>query len=202
MPNVLNVTTTVTYDDGSQPNQSTKHLTTKIPFPKPLGIFPPRKGILIPQQTLDDSVIGLLGRSTLEELEDGSVGEISQDLFQNSGSYGPAVVVGRAQGVFVASTSSELEEDTTNISQMVAITANLFDHKVDVTGDGLRLFGVVHTKKERGGDSHIAVIGGSGKYEGANGFAVIKAVHLGPNYFALIKEYTTTNFLLFNLYLS
>ncbi|CAN0836974.1 Dirigent protein 9 [Linum grandiflorum] len=211
MQNVLNVT------KHRSPNEATKQLTTQIPFPKPLGIFPPSKGILIPQQpsnlpnpatiftkqTLDDSAVGLLstpaGRATLEELEVGSVAEISEELFENS-SYGP-VVVGRAQGLFVAASSDE--DDGTN-THMVAITANLFingdDHKV-VRGDGLRLFGV-HTsnKKKVKGESHIAVIGGTGKYEGANGFAVIKPVDLGSN-FALVQDYTTRDFLLFTVYL-
>ncbi|CAI0411478.1 unnamed protein product [Linum tenue] len=200
MQNILNATH----------HAATTKLTSQIPFPKPLGFFPPSTGILIPQpsnvptvsaaagftmQALDDSTIGLLSfpaRATLEELEYGSVAEINEELFENT-SYGP-VVVGRAQGVFVASS-----ED--GFSHMVAMAANFNGDGGDqkgINGDGLRFFGV-HSKKDKG-ESHIAVIGGTGKYEGANGFAVMEVVDLGSN-FALVEEYRTNEFLLFSVYL-
>ncbi|KAK2637559.1 hypothetical protein Ddye_032351 [Dipteronia dyeriana] len=45
--------------------------------------------------------------------------------------------------------------------------------------DGLRFFEVY---RKDGAESHIAVIGGTGKYNGANGYATVKAgVHSGLN---------------------
>ena len=56
--------------------------------------------------------------------------------------------------------------------------------------DGLKFFGVY---KKNVPESHIAVIGGTGKYHDANGYAVIKARG---------EENRTKKLLSFNVYLS
>lgn len=46
--------------------------------------------------------------------------------------------------------------------------------------DSLRFFGVLRPRVS-GSESHIAVVGGAGKYSGANGIAVIKAIDGGES---------------------
>lgn len=71
-------------------------------------------------------------------------------------------LAGNLRGVLVTSLDD-------NSSRMVAVKA-LF------TGDGaedsIRLFGVHHNAQE---ESHVAVVGGTGRYDSATGFAVIRA---------------------------
>uniref|UniRef100_A0A6N2NL22 Dirigent protein n=1 Tax=Salix viminalis TaxID=40686 RepID=A0A6N2NL22_SALVM len=171
MQNVLNAT-------HPPPKPATAKVTSQIPFPKPLGYFPPIGGIPLQQpspavsgtglstQTLDVSNIGLSfpARATLQELEFGSVTEIDEDLFV----YG-SLVVGKAQGVYVASSKN-------GTSHMMAMTAKFTDVP----------------------ESHIAVIGGTGKYHVVTGYAVIKAVGAGSKSTAGEE----TGNLLFNVYLS
>jgi hypothetical protein len=190
MQNVLNVTHPL-------PKPATTKVTSQIPFPKPLGYFPPSGGIPLQQpnaavsgtglstQTIDVSNIGLSfpDRATLQELEFGSVTEIGEDLFV----YG-SLVVGKAQGLYVASS-----EDGT--SHMMAMTVKFVKNKYK---DGLKFFGVHKTDVP---ESHIAVIGGTGKYHSANGYAVINAVGVGSKSTAGEENRTKGN-LLFNVYLS
>ncbi|KAJ4848162.1 hypothetical protein Tsubulata_034121, partial [Turnera subulata] len=175
MQNVLNVT------PPSSSKPATPQATDMIPFSKPLGFFPPDGGIPLQQQpnpaipvtgssaqTLDFSNIGLSfpARATLQELEFGSIKEINQDLFEST-IYG-SLVVGKAKGIFVASS----EDGTTS---MMAMTANFAGNEFK---DGLKFFGAHKTDLR---ESHIAVIGGTGKYHNANGYAVIKAVDAGSH---------------------
>lgn len=193
MQNVLNLTR------HPSPKPGATKVTSQIPFPKPLGFFPPNGGIPLPQststvpvtglstQTLDVSNIGLSfpARAALQELEFGSVTEIDEELFEGT-SYG-SLVVGKAQGLFVASS-----EDGT--SHMMAMTANFAGSEFK---DGLRFFGV---HKKHVPESHVAVIGGTGKYHNANGYAVIKAVNVSSN--PVGEENRAKKVLLFNVYLS
>lgn len=154
---------------------TTKVLNNQIPFPKPLGFFPPAGGIPLPEypnpniptQTLDLPGIGISfpARATFQELELGKVLVIDEDLFQ--GEFG-SVFVGKAQGMYVASS-----EDGT--SHMMAMTVSFVNGEYR---DGLRFFGV-HRRDDD--ESHVAVIGGTGKYENANGYATIKTVNLRSN---------------------
>ena len=77
---------------------------------------------------------------------------------------------------------------------MMAMTAYLASSDFK---DGLRFFGVHQTDVP---ESHIAIIGGTGKYQGANGYATVKAVdvrsHVGG------EGQGTNKVLLFNVYLS
>lgn len=191
---VLNVNVTT----KSKP--ATTKVTSQLPFPKPLGLFPPIDGIPIYEsdpsvpvpglstQTLDVSNFGLFfpPRATLQELEFGTLMAIDEDLFGSSGSRSQEVL-GTAQGIYVASS----EDGTSHMMAMTASFANGSEFK-----DGLRFFGV-HRKD--GAESHIAVIGGTGKYDGANGYATVKAVSAGS---AAGLEQDANKFLMFNVYLS
>ena len=191
MRDVLNVT----HHPLSKP--STTKVTGQLPFQKPLGFFPPIGGIPLENptiqgtglstQTLDLSSIGLSfpARATLQELEFGTVKAIDEEIFKGPSNMSP--VLGKAQGIYVASS-----EDGS--SHMMAMTAYLASSDFK---DGLRFFGVHQTDVP---ESHIAIIGGTGKYQGANGYATVKAVdvrsHVGG------EGQGTNKVLLFNVYLS
>ncbi|KAI9156799.1 hypothetical protein LWI28_012398 [Acer negundo] len=171
-----------------------------LPFPKPLGLFPPNRGIPISEsesavpattQTLDVSNVGIFfpPRAALQELEFGTLVIVEEDLFEHYSSlHGSPRSLGKAQGVYVATS-----EDGT--SHMMSMTASFSD-----TGfkDGLRFFGV--HRKDRA-ESHIAVIGGTGKYDGANGYATVKARVLSGSKVGA-QEQEANKYLLFNVYLS
>ncbi|CAO2195186.1 unnamed protein product [Urochloa humidicola] len=69
---------------------------------------------------------------------------------------------GRLQGVLVTSSAD-------NSSHMVAVRASFAG---DGAGDSLRFFGVRRDDQE---ESHVAVVGGTGRFSGAAGFAVVRA---------------------------
>ncbi|TKY65682.1 Dirigent protein 18 [Spatholobus suberectus] len=179
---------------------ATTKVTGQLPLPKPLGFLPPNGGIPIPQstptipltasstQTLDLSSIGFSfpTRATLQELEYGSVTSIDEELLEGDGD--EQHKLGKAQGVCVASS-----EDGS--SHMVAITASFLKGEYQ---DGLRLFGVHKTDVF---ESHVAVIGGTGKYYGANGYAAVKVVDKVGSSKGEGKV-TSSKFLLFDVYLS
>ncbi|MBA0871287.1 hypothetical protein Goshw_023753 [Gossypium schwendimanii] len=190
MPDLLNI---------SHPTIST--LNTHIPFSKPIGFFPPHKGIPIQEpvpkvpgwdssvQTLGGSNLGMFfpARATLQELEFGAVVTIDENLFDGGiGTNGSPL--GKAQGVYVASSEGEP-------SHMMAMTTVFADGGFK---DGLRFFGL-HRRDVS--ESHIAVIGGMGKYVGANGYATVKVVELRPNSAMAMKQ-GVNKLLLFNVYLS
>ncbi|XP_027364834.1 dirigent protein 16-like [Abrus precatorius] len=177
----------------------TTNVTGQLPFPKPIGLHPPNGGIPIPQststipitasstQTLDLSSIGFSfpARATLQELELGSVTSIDEELLKGDGD--ELQKLGKAQGVCVASSKDES-------SHMVAMTASFVKGEYQ---DGLRLFGVHRTDVF---ESHVAVIGGTGKYYGANGYAVVKVVdRVGSS---TEGKVISSKFLLFDVYLS
>ncbi|KAJ9160024.1 hypothetical protein P3X46_025465 [Hevea brasiliensis] len=187
MQNVLNVT-------YPSPNPATTKFTSPIPFSKPLGYFPPNGGIPLPQSnpmlpttgvSMQNIGLSFPASAALQEMELGSVVEIDENLFEGT-IYG-SLVVGKAQGIFVASSEN-------GTSHMVAMTANFGKNE---SKDGLKFFGVY---KRVVPESHIAVIGGTGKFHAANGYAVIKAVDGG--FSALGEEANKRKKLLsFNVYL-
>lgn len=195
MHNVLNVTHPLK-------KPATTEVTSQIPFHKPLGFLPPNGGIPLPQsnptvpisgsssQQLDVTNIGISfpARATLQELEFGSLTQIDEDLFERGKVHGSSSVVGRAQGVFVASFEDRADH-------MVAMTANFARSAFK---DGLRFFGMF---KKDAHESHIAVIGGIGKYDGANGYAVIKEVDARSSALSGDKN-DVHKLLLFHVYLS
>ncbi|KAK7310259.1 hypothetical protein RJT34_07661 [Clitoria ternatea] len=168
---------------------------------KPLGFVPPNEGIPMPQstptfpvtesstQTFDLSSVGFSfpTRATIQELEFGSVTSIDEELVLE-GDGGELHKLGKAQGVYVASS-----EDASSL--MVAMTARFLKGEYQ---DGLRLFGVHRSDVF---ESHVAVIGGTGKYYGANGYAAIKVVDkVGSS--TKEGQVTSSKFLLFDVYLS
>ncbi|XP_023547294.1 dirigent protein 24 [Cucurbita pepo subsp. pepo] len=108
----------------------------------------------------------LPSRVTLQQLMFGSITVVDDELTE-SHELGSAVM-GRAQGFYLASSLD-------GTSQTVALTA-LFhggghDHVVE---DSISFFGVHRTAT---GESPIAVVGGTGKYENAKGYATVETIH-------------------------
>ncbi|XP_038891666.1 dirigent protein 10-like [Benincasa hispida] len=193
MRDVLNSTTHHYSSSKSPTNKATT--SGQLPFSKPLGFFPPNGGIPIPEtytttgsfssQTPDISSIGISfpARTTLQELDYGMVKGIDEELFGTS-RHKSRVVVGRIEGFYV-----ENSEDSGG--HMMATT--MYFGKGEVK-DGLRLFGVYRSDHVK--ESHVAIIGGLGKYLGANGYATLKKsfrTKFGANH---------NNFIEFNVYLS
>lgn len=92
-----------------------------------------------------------------------------------------APMVGKVRGITVTRSP---EEGTTPDGQMmmIAMVAS-FDENGNV-GDSLNFFGLHHYSAL---ESHIAVIGGTGRYFKANGFAIVKNVAASANEIARKK---------------
>ncbi|XP_038892996.1 dirigent protein 24 [Benincasa hispida] len=108
----------------------------------------------------------LPSRVTLQQLMFGSVTVVDDELTE--GHELGSAVVGRAQGFYLASSLD-------GTSQTVALTA-LFhggghEHVVE---DSISFFGVHRTAIT---ESQIAVVGGTGKYENARGYATVEMLH-------------------------
>lgn len=78
-----------------------------------------------------------------------------------------SAVVGKAQGFYLASSSD-------GTSHTIALTVILHggDHH-DIVDDTISFFGVHRTASP---ESQIAVIGGTGKYENAKGYATVETI--------------------------
>lgn len=113
------------------------------------------------------------------------VNVIDVDLLEKTNLYG-LTSFGKAKGMYVASSENES-------GQMMAMTTSFLDNDYR---DELRFFGV--HRADVNSESHVAVIGGEGKYEGANGYATIKNVKLSSE---IVKRAETNNFLMVNVYL-
>lgn len=131
----------------------------------------------------------------MQELEIGIVTVIEEDVYEASKG-GFYQKLGRAQGMYVASSEN-------GSSHMMAMMVSFFGSGDDAEDeDGLRLFGVHRTD---GIESHIAVIGGTGKFNGANGYATVKAMSVKSSSNANGEEEQaggTKKLLKFNVYLS
>lgn len=188
MKDVFNTINTTQHHSSSRPSAA-----SQVPFQKPLGLFPPTGGIPLPQsvdqstpiaglatQTVEVSNVNVVFpvRATLEELELGALMMIDEDLFEDEVDNYGSNVIGKAQGVYVVNSENEIN------NHMMAMVTHFVDGEFK---DGLRFFGVI---RNDGVDieSHVAVIGGMSKYDGANGYATIKFVK--------------NKSLLFNVYLS
>lgn len=106
---------------------------------------------------------------TLENLLFGTTTVIDDELTE--GHEIGAGVIGRAQGFYVASS-----QDGT--SKTIVLTA-MFEGPDAPHGDTLSFFGV---HRMAAPESHIAIIGGTGKYENAKGFAAIQTLHPGDQH--------------------
>ncbi|GAB4836526.1 hypothetical protein Ancab_001438 [Ancistrocladus abbreviatus] len=143
----------------------------QLPFSKPLvGLLPPIPGIPLPKSSNSiPSSIGMAfpaARAAFQELEFGTVTAINEDLFQDS-DFG-LQIMGKALGIYVAT----LEDGSSHIMAMTASFGKLSDDE-ESSKHSLRFFGV-HRKDVS--ECHVAVIGGTGEYDGANGYATVKMV--------------------------
>ncbi|KAF8718704.1 hypothetical protein HU200_025005 [Digitaria exilis] len=107
---------------------------------------------------------------TLQNLLFGTTTVIDDELTE--GHELGAGVIGRAQGFYVASS-----QDGT--SKTIVLTAMFEGPDAPHGGDTLSFFGV---HRMAAPESHIAIIGGTGKYENAKGFAVIQTLHPGDEH--------------------
>ncbi|XP_062213480.1 dirigent protein 24-like [Phragmites australis] len=106
---------------------------------------------------------------TLQNLLFGTTTVIDDELTE--GHELGAAVIGRAQGFYVASS-----QDGT--SKTIVLTA-MFEGPEAPHGDTLSFFGV---HRMAAPESHVAIIGGTGKYETAKGFAAIQTLHPGDEH--------------------
>ncbi|OEL28076.1 Dirigent protein 25 [Dichanthelium oligosanthes] len=102
--------------------------------------------------------------TTLQKLLFGTMTVVDDELTAEPG-LGSASV-GRAQGFYIASSEE-------GVSQTVAVTAMF---KEGGFGDTISFFGVHRTADS---ESHLAIVGGTGKYVGAKGFAKVAVVRPG-----------------------
>ncbi|PWA96556.1 plant disease resistance response protein [Artemisia annua] len=183
MPNVLNSK----YKQAPITPPTTKVNNQPIPFTKPIGLFPPVGGIPVDPSSIPSQTFGLDGIASgiilQEELEFGMVNVIDVDLLEKTKMYG-LTLIGQAKGMYVASSEN-------GSNQMMAMTTSFLDNDYK---DELRFFGVHSVSSE----SHVAVIGGTGKYTGANGYATIKEVKLSSK---IVKDGESNIFLLVDVYL-
>ncbi|XP_057981562.1 LOW QUALITY PROTEIN: dirigent protein 24-like, partial [Malania oleifera] len=103
--------------------------------------------------------------ATLQKLMFGSITVIDDELTEGH-ELGTAVI-GRAQGFYLASSMD-------GTSQTMALTALLHDGDDYHEEDTISFFGVHRTASP---ESQLAVVGGTGKYENAKGYATIETVH-------------------------
>ncbi|CAN6289835.1 unnamed protein product [Urochloa humidicola] len=107
---------------------------------------------------------------TLQNLLFGTTTVIDDELTE--GHELGAGVIGRAQGFYVASS-----QDGT--SKTIVLTAMFEGPDAPHGGDTLSFFGV---HRMAAPESHVAIIGGTGKYENARGFAAIQTLHPGDQH--------------------
>ncbi|OMO67659.1 Plant disease resistance response protein [Corchorus capsularis] len=134
-------------------------VTNGIPFSKPNGgIFPKSHGV--PLITPNNGLNG-----NLQQLLFGTITVIDDELTQ--GHELGSSVIGKAQGFYLASSMD-------GTSHTMAFTAMFHDDHDDSKDDAISFFGVHRTAAV---ESHIAIVGGTGKYENAQGFALIETLH-------------------------
>lgn len=102
--------------------------------------------------------------TTLQKLLFGTMTVVDDELTEAPGLGSQAV--GRAQGFYIASSEE-------GVSQTVAVTAMF---KEGEFADSISFFGVHRTADS---ESHLAVVGGTGKFAGAKGFAKVAVVRPG-----------------------
>ncbi|KAL6626779.1 hypothetical protein ACP70R_030505 [Stipagrostis hirtigluma subsp. patula] len=102
--------------------------------------------------------------TTLQKLLFGTMTVVDDELTEAPELGSPAV--GRAQGFYIASSEE-------GVSQTVAVTAMFKEGGFE---DTISFFGVHRTADS---ESHLAIVGGTGKYVGAKGFAKVAVVRPG-----------------------
>ncbi|XP_062105081.1 dirigent protein 16-like [Humulus lupulus] len=148
--------------------------TRHVPFAKPIGSHPPGRagGVLIPNP--NGAVPTVMGSDGLS-LGFGTITVIDDVL--TSGPELGSQTVGRARGVYVASSGD-------GSSVMMTCTAVMEGGEY---GDSLNFFGVYSNNNNNNNNigsatsSRLAVVGGTGKYKNAAGFAEVRSlVPTGP----------------------
>ena len=108
--------------------------------------------------------------SHLQGLKIGAITAINEDMTQDfTGKY---PFLGRVRGVYVA---VPVDSD----EQIIAMTARFVGGEGE---DSLRFYGI---RQSGSTPSHITVIGGTGRYDGANGCATLKRVGDVGNYLSV-----------------
>ncbi|KAK9684143.1 hypothetical protein RND81_10G189500 [Saponaria officinalis] len=170
----------------TRPSTTTTTTTTNLPFSTPFPTYPPiftanSNNPSFATQTLDipGFEISIPATSTLEEeLQFGHTTTIESNMYVENEAYGPQLV-GKAEGIYVA-----IDSEDVNGGHMMAMTASFIsmgshnNNKGDYSGS-LRLFGV-HTRDVY--ECQVAVIGGTGNFHDANGYATISAVNRRDDY--------------------
>lgn len=138
-----------------------------VAFVKPIGSHPPKRGVPIPNQNgVFSTGTKLMGSDGLG-LGFGTVTVIDDVL--TSGPELGSQTVGRAQGMYVASSGD-------GSSVMMTCTAVIEGGEY---GDSINFFGVYRVGISA--TSRLAVVGGTGKYKNAAGFADVKSlIPTGP----------------------
>ncbi|KAL1109055.1 hypothetical protein V6Z11_D03G153500 [Gossypium hirsutum] len=108
--------------------------------------------------------IPLPSQATLQRLLFGAVTVIDDELTQGC-EYGSSIM-GKAQGFYVASSMD-------GSSHTMAFTAMFHDEDDHDKDDAISFFGVHRTAAV---ESPIAIVGGTGKYENAQGYAVVETL--------------------------
>ncbi|RZC76576.1 hypothetical protein C5167_000680 [Papaver somniferum] len=126
--------------------------------------------------------------ATLQGLESGNITPIDEQLIL--GSLDPLVihtssVFGKAKGVYVKRSNSLPVNDRAKGDHMMAMTVILANNGGRLK-DSLRFFGVHRVTDP---ESHIAVIGGTGKFQGANGYASVKNIAVNSKNLLLVTVY-------------
>ncbi|GMI97059.1 hypothetical protein like AT2G39430 [Hibiscus trionum] len=103
--------------------------------------------------------------ATSQKLLFGTITVIDDELTQ--GHELGSSIIGKAQGFYLASSMD-------GSSHTMAFTAMLHDEGSHDKDDAISFFGVHRTAAA---ESPIAIVGGTGKYENAQGFAIIETLH-------------------------
>ncbi|KAK4279461.1 hypothetical protein QN277_011242 [Acacia crassicarpa] len=166
MPHILNTTSLTHLASSANDNNNFPFSSKPLTISPPSSESPGRGHDNDPTRFLDvTSSMGFLfpKKATLQDLELGKTTLIQQELLQQVD--GTLRKFGTAEGVYVGRL-----EDNNGSGYMMALTVN-FDEDDD--DDGLRIFGEQRSDVI---ESHVVVIGGTGKYEDANGYASVKVV--------------------------
>ncbi|MCL7036057.1 hypothetical protein MKW94_021639 [Papaver nudicaule] len=126
--------------------------------------------------------------ATFQGLESGSITPTDEQLIL--GSLNPLVIhtsslFGKAKGVYVKRSNSLSVDDHAKGEHMIAMTVILANNG-GRPKDSLRFFGVHRITDP---ESHIDVIGGTGKFQGANGYATVKNITVSIRNLLLITVY-------------
>ncbi|KAM7254628.1 hypothetical protein ACFE04_004008 [Oxalis oulophora] len=106
----------------------------------------------------------LPGGASLQQLMFGSITVIDDELTE--GNELGSAILGRAQGLYLASSMD-------GTSQTIALTVLLHGGEHEAVDDTISFFGVHRTASP---ESQVAVIGGTGKYENARGYATLETL--------------------------